>query len=428
MSADKMELDLTEMELDPVIVESEELDAGNKGRAQKDGDVQNDSDTEDLSSVEDSGDIKDVVDMEDGGDSNRANEYELWVNQQREQSKAILEQLMSNKSSVLPTSSKKSGRNNRITKARVLDQEPRRSKRVMVQAACRESLESHTDPAPLNPAKNYSPEPKTPKLRVDGKRFGAIPGVSIGDVWEFRIKLGAAGVHPPPVGGIFGGPESGAYSVVLSAGYPEDVDEGDKFTYTGAGGRELKRKNLRTATQSKDQELVRGNAGLHKSFQTGNPVRVVRGYKNPLGPETGYRYDGLYKVVNAYTAKSQDGKFLVWQFDFEKIPGQKTVNYHAKEIKSKNETADTNAEAGPSPPATDGEDDISGALTSSPATDSEDDNTGAPTSPPITDMEDNNNGAALSPATTDTENDNAGALTSPPATYGEDNKADKDDC
>ncbi|KAI5840348.1 PUA-like domain-containing protein [Tricharina praecox] len=139
-----------------------------------------------------------------------------------------------------------------------------------------------------------------------------------------------AGFHPPLVGGIFG-----AYSVVLSAGYPEDLDDGDKFTYTGAGGRDLKRKNLRTATQSKDQYVVRGNAGLHESFQTGNPIRGIRECKNPLRPETGYRYNGLYKVVDAYTSKSQDGKFLVWQFDFEKISGQKTVDYYAKEIKCK---------------------------------------------------------------------------------------------
>lgn len=169
------------------------------------------------------------------------------------------------------------------------------------------------------------------KPRVDGKRFGSITGINVGDEWEMRIHLGTAGVHPPPVAGIFGGAESGAYSVVLSAGYPEDVDHGDKFTYTGSGGRELSKKNLRTAKQSSNQELVRGNAGLYKSFETGNPVRVTRGFKSPLGPTTGYRYDGLYKVVKAYTSSNADGKFMVWQFDFERLPGQKSVNYAAKQ-------------------------------------------------------------------------------------------------
>jgi hypothetical protein len=29
-------------------------------------------------------------------------------------------------------------------------------------------------------------------------------------------------------------------SIVLSGGYEDDVDNGDEFTYTGSGGRELK--------------------------------------------------------------------------------------------------------------------------------------------------------------------------------------------
>ncbi|KAJ8309825.1 hypothetical protein KUTeg_011690 [Tegillarca granosa] len=67
------------------------------------------------------------------------------------------------------------------------------------------------------------------------------------------------------------------------------------------GGRDLKGtssnpKNLRTAPQSKDQELTRGNLALSKSVETGNPVRVIRGYKldSPFAPEEGYRYDGKF--------------------------------------------------------------------------------------------------------------------------------------
>lgn len=47
------------------------------------------------------------------------------------------------------------------------------------------------------------------------------------------------GIHRPPVSGIHGGPD-GAYSVALSGGYAENLDEGDHFWYTGEGGRELK--------------------------------------------------------------------------------------------------------------------------------------------------------------------------------------------
>ncbi|KAF8249354.1 hypothetical protein K440DRAFT_543897, partial [Wilcoxina mikolae CBS 423.85] len=138
-------------------------------------------------------------------------------------------------------------------------------------------------------------------------------------------------VHPPTVAGIYGGAEEGCYSVAVSAGYPEDIDLGDTFTYTGSGGRELKTKNLRTAPQSSDQQLTRGNAALDKSAQTGNPIRVIRGFKAAMGPITGYRYDGLYKVIRSYQALNSEGKYKVYKFDFERLPGQPPVDYGAKE-------------------------------------------------------------------------------------------------
>lgn len=90
--------------------------------------------------------------------------------------------------------------------------------------------------------------------------------------------------------------ELGTYSVALSGGYEDDVDAGNFFTYTGEGGRDLKGtksnpKNLRTAPQSKDQELTKGNLALSVSCQSGKPIRVIRGYKldSPYAPESGYR-------------------------------------------------------------------------------------------------------------------------------------------
>ena len=48
----------------------------------------------------------------------------------------------------------------------------------------------------------------------------------------------------------------------FSTGYPEDVDHGEWFTFTGEGGRDLKGtpgspKNLRTGPQTKDQTLTK---------------------------------------------------------------------------------------------------------------------------------------------------------------------------
>ena len=71
--------------------------------------------------------------------------------------------------------------------------------------------------------------------------------------------------------------------------------------------------SLRTGPATHDQTIYgkegRYNAALHKSSETGHPVRVVRGYKldsrwAPLGVEYGgeinYRYDGLYRVEKAW--------------------------------------------------------------------------------------------------------------------------------
>ena len=59
----------------------------------------------------------------------------------------------------------------------------------------------------------------------------------------------------------------------------------------------MKPKNLRTAPQTKDQELTGVNLSLVTSIETGRPIRVIRGYKSPsiYAPETGYRYDGSLK-------------------------------------------------------------------------------------------------------------------------------------
>lgn len=139
---------------------------------------------------------------------------------------------------------------------------------------------------------------KRPVARDRPNFYGAVPGIEVGYIWETRMECSRDGIMRPPVAGIHAGPE-GAYSIALSGGYEDDVDLGDCFTYTGEGGRALrgtktKPKNLRTAPQSKDQTLDRGNLALSLNVTTRHPVRVIRGYKldNEFAPEYGYRYDG----------------------------------------------------------------------------------------------------------------------------------------
>ena len=65
-------------------------------------------------------------------------------------------------------------------------------------------------------------------------------------------------MHRPHVAGIHGRENEGAYSIVLSGGYEDDVDNGVEFSYTGSGGRDLSG-NKRTAKQSSDQTLTHLN-------------------------------------------------------------------------------------------------------------------------------------------------------------------------
>jgi E3 ubiquitin-protein ligase UHRF1 len=144
------------------------------------------------------------------------------------------------------------------------------------------------------------------------------------------VQVSESGVHRPHVAGIHGRESDGAYSIVLSGGYEDDVDNGDEFLYTGSGGRDLSG-NKRTAGQSRDQTLTRLNKALALNCNTklcdkgakandwkgGKPVIVVRNYKlrkySEYAPEIGNGYDGIYKVVEYYPEKGKSG-FIVWQY------------------------------------------------------------------------------------------------------------------
>ena len=52
------------------------------------------------------------------------------------------------------------------------------------------------------------------------------------------LKVSDAGVHRPPVAGIHGREDQGAYSIVSLGVYQEDKDYGDYFLYSGCGGKQ----------------------------------------------------------------------------------------------------------------------------------------------------------------------------------------------
>ncbi|KAG8184485.1 hypothetical protein JTE90_002332 [Oedothorax gibbosus] len=165
---------------------------------------------------------------------------------------------------------------------------------------------------------------------VPPNHFGPVPGVEVGTLWKFRVQVSESGVHRPHVAGIHGREGDGAFSLVLSGGYEDDLDEGEEFKYTGSGGRDLSG-NKRCAEQSCDQTLTRMNRALatncnaplnkngatSKNWKEGKPVRVVRNCKgrkhSEYSPEEGNRYDGIYKVVKYWPEKGKSG-FLVWRY------------------------------------------------------------------------------------------------------------------
>lgn len=172
----------------------------------------------------------------------------------------------------------------------------------------------------------------TSKCTIVAKNHvGSVPGVEVGTCWKFRYQVSEAGIHRPLVAGIHGRENHCAYSIVLSGGYEDDVDNGEEFYYTGSGGRDLSG-NKRENAQSSDQKLTALNKALAsncntkfdpinggeaKDWRKGKPVRVVRNYKlskhSKYAPKEGNRYDGIYKVVKYFPEKGLSG-FIVWKF------------------------------------------------------------------------------------------------------------------
>jgi putative restriction endonuclease len=105
--------------------------------------------------------------------------------------------------------------------------------------------------------------------------------------------------------GIWGRESEGACSIVLSGGYEDDIDDLNYIRYTGQGGQDKP-----GGKQVKDQEYIRGNKALVLSSKYNLPVRVIRGFQIPNGPDTGYRYDGLYYVNKFERIKGQSGYYI----------------------------------------------------------------------------------------------------------------------
>lgn len=146
--------------------------------------------------------------------------------------------------------------------------------------------------------------------------LGSVKGVNEGDTFKDRPALHAAGVHRGLQAGIGGG----GFSIVLSGGYVDDVDEDDVIIYTGQGGRDPN-----TGRQEADQELSRGNRQLAENYYAGNPIRVTR--KIEYGPKKSdyfYQYGGLYRIDCFWCERGKDG-FRVYRYRLVKITASELI-------------------------------------------------------------------------------------------------------
>jgi len=157
--------------------------------------------------------------------------------------------------------------------------------------------------------------------------FGHVPGFPPGSTFEDRVELSKSGVHRPPQHGICGTGARGAESIVVSGGYPDDEDSGSHILYTGAGGRDPSSKR-----QVRPQKLTAQNLSLVTSMRLGLPVRVIRGAHPEVfnRPDSGYRYDGLYRVADYWPDEGRDG-FRIWRFRLERLADDEATSGRVSE-------------------------------------------------------------------------------------------------
>ncbi|XP_024014095.1 histone-lysine N-methyltransferase, H3 lysine-9 specific SUVH6 isoform X2 [Eutrema salsugineum] len=173
-------------------------------------------------------------------------------------------------------------------------------------------------------------------LNTGNQIMGTVPGVEVGDEFQYRMELNILGIHRPSQGGIDYMKVDGeiyATSIVASGGYDDELDNSDVLTYTGQGGNVIiKSKRGVDEKQPEDQKLVTGNLALANSINKKNPVRVIRGNKKAVLESSGsakggnYVYDGLYVVEEFWQETGSHGK-LVFKFKLRRMPGQPELSW-----------------------------------------------------------------------------------------------------
>lgn len=152
------------------------------------------------------------------------------------------------------------------------------------------------------------------------KRIGTVPGIEVGDVFQYKTELRVVGLHSKTMCGIDYmkiGDTRLATSIVASEGYGyNDTFNSGVMIYTGEGGNVISKEK-----KTEDQKLVKGNLALANSMRQKRQVRVIRGEERWDHKGKRYVYDGLYMVEEYWVEREVRGK-TVYKFKLCRIPGQ----------------------------------------------------------------------------------------------------------
>ena len=145
-------------------------------------------------------------------------------------------------------------------------------------------------------------------------------GLKIGDWWPYRVCLLRDGAHGSLQGGISGSSQRGAWSVVVSSDYSTlDSDHGRVIYYSGS--------NSHDNEDPLNPHVTAATASLRVSCNYRLPVRVIRsGAANTKhAPSKGFRYEGLYDIVEERVEKNEKGGAYL-RFKFVRQGGQDGVD------------------------------------------------------------------------------------------------------
>ncbi|KAK1367573.1 hypothetical protein POM88_033665 [Heracleum sosnowskyi] len=154
---------------------------------------------------------------------------------------------------------------------------------------------------------------KGKEVNTGNQILGAVPGVEVGDEFQYRVELAIVGIHR-----------------LYQAGIDSIKYKGD--TNVAVSGCRFRGK------------LERGNLALKNSIDVKNYVRVIRGSKEIKASESAaakaktvmtYVYDGLYTVERFWQEEGAHGK-LVFKFELRRLPGQPELAW--KEVKKSNKS------------------------------------------------------------------------------------------